>query len=267
MELANPLQGTDSSWPFSHGNTYPAIALPFPMNTWAPYTQPQSESFYYQYRHHEIRGIRETHQPSAWIPEYGSLRPHARQRQAAFSLKMTAFPLFEHSNEIAQPSYYQVKLDKWNASVELTPTERGARFRLNFCKPGDSYVILDLFKSEKPSSLEIIPAEHKIIGVTRNNQGAVPDNFGNYIVIVFDQPFTASGTWSNETATADSIQVEGHHVQAFVKFNASQTATVGCRIASSFISPNRRSAIWIRRLAMPISTRFVNGPKPVGTPC
>ena len=53
VTLANPLQGTDSNWGFSHGNTYPAIALPFPMHTWAPYTQPQNDSFYYQYRQHE----------------------------------------------------------------------------------------------------------------------------------------------------------------------------------------------------------------------
>src|ERR1017187_9928671 len=60
VTLANPLQGTDSSRDFSHGNEYPAIALPFPMNTWAPYTQPQKDSFYYQYNQNKIRGLRQT---------------------------------------------------------------------------------------------------------------------------------------------------------------------------------------------------------------
>jgi putative alpha-1,2-mannosidase len=50
VTLANPLQGTDSLHSYSHGNTYPAIAVPFPMNAWAPYTQPQRDSFFYQYR-------------------------------------------------------------------------------------------------------------------------------------------------------------------------------------------------------------------------
>jgi len=128
VSLANPVQGTDSSPGFSHGNTYPAIALPFPMNTWAPYTEPQQNSFYYQYRHHQIRGIRQTHQPSAWIPEYGSfaLMPvsgklvvHENDRVSTFS----------HAEEIAQPSYYKVRLDTWEATAEVTPTERAARFR------------------------------------------------------------------------------------------------------------------------------------------
>ena len=65
--LVNPLMGTDSTGGFSHGNEYPAIAVPFPMNTWAPYTQPQRDSFFYQYRQNKIRGIRQTHQPSPWI--------------------------------------------------------------------------------------------------------------------------------------------------------------------------------------------------------
>jgi predicted alpha-1,2-mannosidase len=238
VTLANPLQGTDSSFGFSHGNTYPAIALPFPMNTWAPYTQPQNDSFYYQYRHHEIRGLRETHQPSVWIPEYGAFALMPVSGKLAFT-ENERVSTFEHSNEIAQPSYYKVRLDTWNATAELTPTERGARFRFSFENPGDAFVILDLFASEKPSSVEIIPSENTIIGVARNNRGAVPDNFGNYFVIVFDQPFAASGVWSNETASAGETKMRGGHVGAFVKFDAGKTPRITCKVASSFISPEQ----------------------------
>ncbi len=231
--LANPLQGTDSSWTFSHGNTYPAIAWPFPMNTWAPYTQPQKDSFYYQYRHHEIRGIRETHQPSAWIPEYGAfafmpvfgrLAINEEDRKSEFS----------HANEQAQPNYYKVLLDKWNVIAEVTATERAARFRFSFSKSGDGFVVLDLFPSEKDSSVEILPKENKIIGVARNNRGAVPDNFGNYFVITFDQPFQVSGVWSNDVAQAGS-KIEGHHVGAYLQFDTGKTPVAECRVASSFI--------------------------------
>ena len=55
-DLVVPLQGTDSTRDFSHGNTYPAVALPFPMNVWSAYTQPVKDSFYYQYRQERIRG-------------------------------------------------------------------------------------------------------------------------------------------------------------------------------------------------------------------
>ena len=41
VQLANPLMGTDNPNGFSHGNTIPEAALPFPMNAWSAYTQPQ----------------------------------------------------------------------------------------------------------------------------------------------------------------------------------------------------------------------------------
>lgn len=236
--LANPLQGTDSQGSFSHGNTYPAIALPFPMNTWAPYTQPQHDSFYYQYRQHQIRGIRQTHQPSAWIPEYGAFSLMPVSGKLAF-IENDRASQFSHTNEIAQPSYYKVRLDTWKVTAEVTPTERTARFRFSFENPNDAFVILDLFASEKDSTVEIIPSENKIVGVARNNRGAVPGDFGNYFVIVFDQPFTASGVWSNELAMAQIAKVNGKHVGAFLKFDAGKTPVIGCRVASSFISPEQ----------------------------
>ena len=238
VHLANPLQGTDSTGSFSHGNTYPAIALPFPMNTWAPYTQPQNDSFYYQYNHHEIRGIRETHQPSVWIPEYGAfaLMPVSGKLVVDEADRASAF---DHANEVAQPSYYKVRLDTWQATVELTPTERAARFRFTFAAKGDSFVILDLFPSEKFSSVEIVPGENKIIGVARNNRGAVPDSFGNYFVLSFDRPFVASGVWSNRTVLAGVTSLQGPHVGAYLRFDTSTNPVVECRVASSFISPEQ----------------------------
>src|ERR1700733_247002 len=72
VTLANPLQGTDTRDGFSHGATYPEIALPFPMNTWSPYTEPQNNSFFYQYRHNQILGIRQSHEPSVWIQDHAT---------------------------------------------------------------------------------------------------------------------------------------------------------------------------------------------------
>src|SRR5215469_5162569 len=175
FSLANPMQGTDSQFSFSHGNQYPCIALPFPMNAWAPYTQPQNDSFYYQYSKDKIRGIRQTHQPSPWIGDYanfsfmpvsGTLAVTEDERASTFS----------HDNEIAQPSYYKVHLDTWDTTAEVTPTLRCARLRFTFDKPdNDSYVILDVFKSEKPSSIQIIPSENKIIGIARNSRAGTPE--------------------------------------------------------------------------------------------
>jgi len=235
-QLANPLQGTDTVDGFSHGGTYPAIALPFPMNTWAPYTQPQKNSFYYQYRKNTFRGIRQTHQPSVWIPEYAAFSLMPVSGKLVFSDEDRA-STFSHANEIAQPGYYKARLDTWDATIEVTPTERCAVFRFTFDKPRDAYVILDLFKCDekKPSIVEIVPGENKIIGVARNNLGATPGNFGNYFVIVFDQPFVAGGVWNNDKSEAKN-RMEGARIGAYVKFDPRKTPVITCRVASSFIS-------------------------------
>lgn len=236
VSLANPLQGTDSTHGFSHGNTFPAIALPFPMNVWSPYTEPAKESFYYQYRKNKIRGIRQTHQPSPWIgdyanfalmPVFGKLVVNEEDRASAFS----------HDNEVARPSYYSVRLDTWKTTMEVTPTERAASFRFTFEESGDGYIILDAFHNG--SVVEILPKANKIIGVCRNNNGGVPNNFSNYFVIQFDRPFAAYGTWTPESIQAGQRRQADKHVGAYVKFQVKHGKPVSCKVASSYLSPSQ----------------------------
>src|SRR5262245_46152646 len=113
--LANPLQGTDSTHGFSHGNTFPAVAMPFPMNAWSAYTQPQRDSFYYQYSQNKIRGLRQTHQPSPWISDYAnfSLMPVFGKLAVKEDDRASEF---RHETEVVRPSYYKVRLDTWKAT-------------------------------------------------------------------------------------------------------------------------------------------------------
>jgi predicted alpha-1,2-mannosidase len=236
VDLANPLQGTDSTPEFSHGNTFPAIALPFPMNAWAPYTQPAKDPFYYQYRQNKIRGIRQTHQPSPWIGDYAnfSLMPVSGKLVVNEDDRASTF---RHETETAHPGYYSVRLDTWKATAEVTPTERGACFRFSFDEAGDSYVVLDAFAGN--SSVEIIPAENKIIGICRNNKGGVPENFANHFVIVFDRPFTSYGTWTPGAIQEGQATLADKHVGAYLKFDTSGNKSVSCKVASSYISPEQ----------------------------
>lgn len=236
VHLANPLQGTDSVGSYSHGNTYPAIALPFPMNVWAPYTQPQRDSFFYQYRQSKIRGIRQTHQPSPWIGDYANFALMPVTGKLAVNEEERASE-FRHESELAQPSYYRVRLDTWQATAEVTPTERAARFRFTYENEDAAYVVLDAFNNG--SSVTILPEANRIIGVCRNNNGGVPNNFSNYFVIEFDRPFAAFGVWTPEGVHAGQKQLTAQHVGAFVQFEARTNRVVNCKVASSYISPEQ----------------------------
>ena len=206
------------------------------MNTWAPYTEPARDSFYYQYPETQIRGIRQTHQPSPWIGDYAAFALMPVSGKLAVKENDRASD-FQHEQETAQPSYYRVHLDTWKAVAEVTPTERCASFRFTFEQPGDSYVVLDAFPGG--STVEIIPGENKIIGTSRFNHGGIPDNFSNYFVIVFDRPFTAHGVWSPEATKEGETKLAGKHVGAYLKFDTAAKGPVGCKVASSFISPEQ----------------------------
>ncbi len=237
VSLANPLQGTDSVQDFSHGNLYPAIATPFPMNAWSAYTQPMPDSFYYQYQQTKFRGIRQTHQPSPWINEYaafsfmpvtGELRVNDRDRASDFS----------HEQEQARPSYYQVYLQTHDATIEVTPTPRCASFKVTY---GDSvgedrpaYIVLDAFRGG--SSVQILPDRKTVVGTVRNNSGGVPSNFANYFIVKFDQAFESHGTWTPDNIAEGQNEATGDHVGAYFQFDTTASHEVTYRVASSFIS-------------------------------
>lgn len=231
VNLVNPLQGTDSVREFSHGNTYPAVAMPFAMNSWSPFTQPVKDSFYYQYRSDKLRGLRQTHQPSPWIGDYaafavmpvsGALVCDEERRASKFS----------HDREVAQPHYYKVEMETWGITAELTPTERCASFRFTYPVDKDGFVIVDGFP--KGSSIEIQPERKRIVGWVKNNNGGVPENFANHFIVQFDQPFLDQGTWKPGSKPSKELKAEDKHVGAWVKIDPKK-GPVTFRAVSSYI--------------------------------
>jgi len=233
VDLVNPLVGTASSYSLSHGNTYPAVAVPWGMNFWTPQTGKMGNGWGYTYQSDSIRGIKETHQPSPWINDYG-----------AFSLMAITGTLqtdqykrasrFSHDKEISKPNYYSVYLDDYQVSIEVTPTDRAAMFRFNFLNSDQSWIILDAF--HKGSSVTIFPEERKIIGYAKNNSGGVPENFANYFVLEFDQPFEEYGTILDGSNQFKSTTVAGQHTGAFLRFQTTLGKPIHVKVASSFIS-------------------------------
>ncbi len=252
LGLVNPLMGTWNPNGLSKGITIPAVALPFPMNAWTPSTS----GLGYDYDRTNIIAFRQRHLHTsrmgdfaniALMPVFGKLAVTERDRASSF----------RHEAELAQPSYYKVHLDTWKLTAELTPTERAARFRFTYDEAGDGYVVVDVAPASN-CSVEIIPAENKIIGISRNNAGGVPkdNSFASYFVIVFDRPFAAQGVWAGppggrnrrgstpEAEPAEGIKegetkLVGSHVGAYVKFDTTQDKVVGCKVASSYISPEQ----------------------------
>lgn len=234
VEFVNPLMGTDSKYSLSNGNTYPAIATSWAMNFWTPMTSKMGDGWTYKYNENKIRGIKQTHQPSPWINDYGAFSLMAVTGKLKFE-ENERESWFSHKAEVVKPYYYKVYLADYDVVVEVAPTERAASFKFTFPKSETSYILLDAFF--KGSMVKILPNERKIIGYCRNNSGGVPSNFHNYFVIEFDKDFEITNTWGDDwKLLKNQLNSEGKHVGAIIGFKTKKGEVVHANVASSFIS-------------------------------
>ena len=227
----NPLIGSNSSHELSRGNTYPAIALPWGMNFWTPQTGTMGDGWIYTHKNSGIVGIRQTHQPSPWINDYGAfsimaskgkLKLLENDRKAAYK------------NEIVKPHHYKVELIDSGITIEIAPTRSSAHFRLSSDNMKNINIIVDAFF--KGSSIEIKPQKNIIYGIAKNNSGGVPANFSNYFVIEFKDSFDRLGTWNGKGQVFKNKKLKGNHVGAYVSYDSFIGDNIEFRVSSSFIS-------------------------------
>ena len=104
VEYVNTLVGSASKSELSTGNTYPATALPWGMNFWTPQTGKMGDGWTYTYEADKIRGLKQTHQPSPWINDYGQFSIMPVVGKKVFDEEGRA-SWFSHKAETATPDY------------------------------------------------------------------------------------------------------------------------------------------------------------------
>lgn len=234
VDYVSTLVGTQSTFQLSTGNTYPATAMPWGMNFWTPQTGKMGDGWTYGYQANKIRGLKQTHQPSPWINDYGQFALMATTGKPVFDEEERA-SWFSHKAETAKPYHYKVYLADYDITAELAPTERACLMRFTFPKTDSANVIVDAF--DKGSFVRLLPDKRTIVGYTTKNSGGVPDNFKNYFVVVFDRDFAAARLADGKKLfAADKQELQANHAGAIVTFSCKRGEQVHARVASSFIS-------------------------------
>ena len=221
-DLVSTLVGTQSSFELSTGNTYPATALPWGMNFWTPQTGENGSGWQYVYTDNKIRGLKQTHQPSPWINDYGyfSLMPETGKLTLDNKERGS---WFSHKSETALPYFYKVYLADYDVTAEIAPTERAAIMQFTYPETDAPFMVIDVFEGN--GEIKIDPSTRTVTGKATANHGGVPDNFANYFVIEFDKPFTLA-------ESQDSV--------AGIRFAPTRRGEkITARVASSFISPEQ----------------------------
>ena len=242
VQYVNTLQGTNSTYELSWGNTYPTTAVPYPMNSWSPQTGKNGDGWKYQYSATTIRGFQPTHQCSPWVGDYGvfSLMPVS---ELVVDESKRATP-FSHDKEIAKPHYYKVTLEN-GITTEFSPTTRSAHVRFSFPAKGDAFLVLDGYT--KTSQVQIDVANHRITGYVHNGAFS-PKTHKNYFIIQFDKPFVSYGTWENRknTIQKNNLSREGEGIGAYVQF--AKGSKVQAKVSTSYISPEQAEVTMTREL-------------------
>ena len=246
VDYVNTLQGTNSNYSVTRGNTYPTTALPFAQHTWGAQTGENGNGWKYQWERDSIRGFQQAHQCSSWTRDYNvfSLMPVVGE------LKVDQFgraAKFSHANETGRPHYYSVRFDN-GIRTEMSPSERGAHLRFSFPSSGDAWVVFDGYT--RWSSVEIDPERRRITGYVTNGSN-LPEEFKNWFIIEFDRPFVSWGTWTDNGEVTNSGAksygvVENGGAGAYVQFK--RGSKVQARVVSSYISPEQAETTWQREL-------------------
>ena len=221
VDYVSTLVGTLSKHSLSTGNTYPAVALPWGMNFWTPQTGRMGDGWQYVYTEDKIRGLKQTHQPSPWINDYGQFAVMPTTGEPRFGEDERA-SWFSHKAETATPYYYSVYLADWDVTAEVTPTERAALLRFTYPATQQANLVVDAF--DGGSSVSVDASRRRIMGYTVKNSGGVPSNFRNYFIIELDHDFS------------ESFRQEDDRQGVVVTMSTRRGEQVCARVASSFIS-------------------------------
>ena len=236
-DLPDPLVGTDSSYELSHGNTYPAVFLPFAMSNWTAETG--DGGWPYQYSKDRIRGFRSTHRPSAWMFDWGpfSVMPMTGKLRLLPDERASKF---RHRDEDARAYRYRVLLEDYGIQAEMAPTRHGGILRFTFPRAKQAWVVID--DSPGGAALHVDPETQTISGTNSSAPRSTASNFTLYFVAVFDHAFIVHGA-------SDKA--------AWVGFSTRQGESVTVRVGTSLIGAEQARRNLDREIPRPDFDRVV----------
>ena len=238
-DWVNPLVGTTAD-----GQTYPSVGVPFAMTQWTPATQDTQTKGVppYRYTDKTFRGIRGSHFLSgSAMQDYGSFQLLAGSGEFRWSGNLPG-SRFSHHAEHATPYLYQVDLPDLGISTAVTGTSRCGIVRFVFGKGGPAWIDVENLARSGDGDLAVDASRQEIIGSGKvrrlyAGQGKLA-GFSGYVVVEFDHPFRAGGTWAGGRLDRGSVRQSSQASPsgAYVTLDVRAGEAVLARVGTSFVS-------------------------------
>ena len=245
VQYAKPMCGTGRA-PGVGGagdnNCYPGAVAPFGMMPWSPDTDNGEHGGGYWDRDKTISDFSLDHLSGtgchygadfAFMPILGKLPASPPATHRAFAVT------FSHTNEVARPGYYGVRLDN-GIKVEVTTTTRSGFGRFSYPGGQAETMMIDAGRDANgvlASGISLNPAAREISGWSVGGHFCGSREVRTiYFYAVFNQPFQAWSSWADKKSTPGQCQASGTDSGAFVTFQPSRKRMVLAKVGVSYVS-------------------------------
>ena len=238
------VQGKDKNSTEERGQIMPAVGVPHGMTNWVAQTQATEQKCHppYYYFQDAIQGFRASHwMNGSCTQDYGSvtIMPLCNKLETDPVKRSSSF---DHTHEIATPSYYSVDLNDYGIHAELTGLSRAGIMQFSFEQDGDHYIVIEPNSDEGVAFVEVDPEKKEITGynpVHRIYQGYGKEaGFSGHFVIQLNEEIADYGVWDSTTITSGRKSARGqkHAVGAWVKLASDKPGKTLVKVATSFTS-------------------------------
>lgn len=265
IRYVNPLIGTQKM-----GHTYPGATVPFGSVQLSPDTDQQPHNIGgkynkdaykycagYQYDDRSIVGFSHTHFSGTGHSDLGDflIMPTVGELQLEPGSKAdpsTGFrSAFSHSNEVAQPAYYKVRLDDHNVLAEMTATTRVGFHQYTFPRSDNAHIILDLmhgiynYDDKNVWTFVRVENDRTVVGYRQTNGWARTRTV--YFAMEFSKPFKSygfrnfgredyRGFWRKFDQTRNFPEIAGKQIRAYFDFDTADQEKLQIKFALSPVS-------------------------------
>lgn len=212
-------------------------SLPFGMASSAPMTRNKNQyGGGYNYNENEILGFEQIH---AWMISGIEIMP-ATVKDDCTRGQQGWKSTFSHDDEILQPGYHRVHLQKNKIWVEQTATERVNFYRFRYTSDQQAKIIINL--SGHVSNSTMTDAR-----ITRVSDTAIEGSFSSvkrywggptdvriFFVIRFDKPFRSLDAWNGGSNSVNVKQAAGDSLVLSALYNVKKGEEISMKIGLSY---------------------------------
>lgn len=238
--FVNPFIGTGG-----HGHTFPGAVVPHGMMQPGPDTRIDGWdacSGYY-YADTTINGFSQNHLSGTGCCDLGDvliMPTVGTQEWNTAGVTGDLLPYasgFDHANEIAEPGYYSVILDRYNVKTEITTMDRAALYRFTFPESKESGFIIDMDYSlnhQRNGKMEIKAISDTEIVGTKTTYGWAPDQTINFYA-KFSKPFSFRGVSEKVDTVVNGEPWSGEICKGLLTFSTTKDEIVDVQVGLSAV--------------------------------